>query len=116
MTVMRWKGHQAQVRFDADEGMFVGRLAGINDVVGFHADSVAGLAAAFEAAVTDYLAACRWSGKEPEKRYSGRLMVRISPMVHAEAALAAQLRGVSLNQWVEAVMYEAARKESKEFG
>jgi predicted HicB family RNase H-like nuclease len=105
---MRRKGYQARVVFDAEDGLFVGRLSGIEDVVGFHADSVAGLHAAFDAAVDDYLETCRANARTPRKRFSGQLMLRISPEIHAEAALAAQGRGMSLNQWAEEAMRDAA--------
>lgn len=101
MTVLTWKGFRARVSFDARDGLLVGRLAGINDVVGFHADSVAGLKAAFERVVDDYVATCKGYGKAPERRFSGRLMLRVSSKTHAKAALAAQLKGVSLTRWAE---------------
>ena len=56
----------------------------------------------------DYVATCAELGKAPEKPYSGNLMLRVSPEVHASAALAAQLAGESLNQWGERALGEAA--------
>lgn len=108
MTVLACKGFKARVAFDARDGLLVGRLAGINDVVGFHADSVAGLKVAFERVVDDYIATCKSYGKVPEKRFSGRLMLRVSPDAHAKASLAAQLQGISLTRWAEDAIREAA--------
>src|ERR671933_437603 len=100
MSVMKpYKGFTARVEFDAKDEIFVGHLAGINDVVGFHADNVEALKAAFREAVDDYLATCAKAGKSPEKPFSGRVMFRVTPETHARAALAAQLAGKSLNQW-----------------
>jgi predicted HicB family RNase H-like nuclease len=107
-NTMSYNGYFARVEFDADDGLFVGRLAGINDVVGFHADSVANLVMAFHEAVEDYVVTCERAGKAPEKPYSGNVMFRISPEVHARAALAAQLAGKSLNQWGEEALAAAA--------
>ncbi|NEU14160.1 type II toxin-antitoxin system HicB family antitoxin [Methylobacterium sp. BTF04] len=109
MNVMRYNGLRAHAEFDAEDGLFVGRLAGINDVVGFHADSVAGLTAAFHEAVDDYLVTCERLGKAAEKPYSGRMLFRVAPEVHAQAALAARLSGKSLNYWGE----EALRAPAK---
>jgi predicted HicB family RNase H-like nuclease len=53
-----YKGYSARVEFDDEDEIFVGRIAGINDVVGFHADTVEDLKAAFHEAVDDYLATC----------------------------------------------------------
>ena len=107
-NTMSYNGYFARVEFDADDGLFIGRLAGVNDVVGFHADSVANLTKAFHEAVDDYVATCERVGKAPEKPYSGNVMFRISPEVHAGAALAAQLAGKSLNQWGEEALAAAA--------
>ena len=101
MNSLSYKSYLARVEFDSDDRLFVGRIAGINDVVGFHAQSVAELEKAFRDAVDDYVATCERIGKPPERPFSGRVMFRVDPRVHARAALAAQLRGVSLNQWAE---------------
>lgn len=110
MNVMTYKGYQARVEFDAEDEIFVGHLAGINDVVGFHADNVDDLKAAFQEAVDDYIETCQKAGKNPQKPYSGKVMFRISPEVHARAAIAAELSGKSLNEWAEAALAEAASK------
>ena len=86
-----------------------GRIAGIRDGVGFHADSVEALRQAFLEAVEDYIETCAKVGKEPQKAYSGRMMFRVSPEVHRKAALAAELAGKSLNQWAEEVLDRAAQ-------
>ena len=107
MKGLRYKGHLARVEYDAEEHLIVGHLAGINDVIGFHGDTVAELEAAFREAVDDYIAVCAKARKTPEKAFSGKVMFRVAPDVHASAALAAQMRGVSLNQWAE----DALRKQ-----
>lgn len=108
---LSYKGYRAAVEFSAEDDLFVGRIAGINDVVTFEGDSVAKLKRAFREAVDDYLAACAEIGKKPEKTYSGQLMLRLSPRVHAKAALAAELSGKSLNQWSEEALAAAAEPE-----
>ena len=108
--MLSYKGFNAVVAFDAEDALLTGRIAGINDVIGFHADDARGLVAAFHEAVDDYLATCTAIGKTPEKAYSGRVMVRIDPKVHADAALAAQLSGVSLNQFSEEALAMLAEK------
>lgn len=107
-NVIRHKGYAARVEFDGDDGLFVGRIAGIEDIVGFHADSVHDLVAAFEEAVEDYIETCAKIGKKPEKPYSGNLMLRVDPAVHAKVALAAELSGKSVNQWSEEALKAAA--------
>ena len=108
MNTMTYKGHTARVDFDDAEGIFSGRLLGISDVVGFHADNVPELRAAFEDAVDDYVETCARIGKQPEKPASGKLMLRIPPDVHRAALVAAESAGTSLNQWACKVLRQAA--------
>ena len=104
------RGYGARVEYDDDDGIFFGKIAGIRDGVGFHADTVADLRAAFHEAVDDYIETCARIGKEPQKPYSGNLMLRVDPEVHSRAATAAELAGKSLNQWGEEVLAKAADK------
>ena len=108
MNTMTYKGFTARVDFDDAEGIFSGRLLGISDVVGFHADNVPELRAAFEDAVDDYVETCARIGKQPEKPASGKLMLRIPPDVHRAALVAAESAGTSLNQWASKVLRQAA--------
>ena len=105
---MTYKGYSARVEFDAEDRLFVGHLAGVRDIVGFHGASVAALEAAFHAAVDDYLAACKKLGQEPNKPFSGRVMLRLPPEVHARASARATVEGVSFNQWAAKVLECAA--------
>lgn len=98
-SAMTFKGYAARIEFSADDDCFIGHIAGIRDVVGFHADSVSGLKQAFQESVEDYLQTCEAANKTPQKPYSGKLMLRLPPEIHAAVATAAQLSGKSINQW-----------------
>jgi predicted HicB family RNase H-like nuclease len=111
MSSISYNGYSARVDFSSEDELFIGRIAGINDVVGFHGESVAELVAAFHEAVDDYVETCRKVGKAPEKPYSGKVMFRVEPATHARAALAAQLRGISLNQWAEEALHRQAEAD-----
>jgi predicted HicB family RNase H-like nuclease len=107
MSSMTYRGYSARVEFDAEDRIFVGHLAGVRDIVGFHGTSVAELEAAFHEAVDDYLAACKKLGQEPNKPFSGRIMLRLPPEVHARASARATVEGVSFNQWAAKVLERA---------
>lgn len=111
MSTMSYKGYAARVEYDDEDGIFFGKVAGIRDGVGFHADTVADLRAAFHEAVDDYLATCAKIGKSPNKPYSGQIMVRVDPRVHAQSAMAAELSGKSLAKWAEEVLLDAAQRQ-----
>lgn len=98
-NVLKHKGYAARVEFDPDDRLFVGRIAGIEDGVGFHATSVEALIAAFAEAVDDYLETCAKVGKQPEKPFSGKVFIRVDPATHAKVAMAAKMVGKSINQF-----------------
>jgi len=100
MNTMTHKGFTARVEYSEEDGCFVGHVAGIRDVIGFHGESVAELRAAFVEAVDDYVETCQRLGREPNHPYSGQFRLRLAPELHARAALAAETHGKSLNAWV----------------
>ena len=108
MSAMTFKGYAARINYDADDEIFTGRIAGIADIVGFHADIVEALKTAFQEAVEDYIQTCAKAGKPPPRPFSGRLMLRVDPKVHADAMRAAELSGQSLNTWSEDALRRAA--------
>ncbi|MDQ7785826.1 MAG: type II toxin-antitoxin system HicB family antitoxin [Desulfomonilaceae bacterium] len=108
MSTMTYKGYAARIEYSDEDGCFIGHIAGIKDIIGFHAESVKELRAAFQDAVDDYLATCEKSGRAPQKPYSGRLMLRVPPEVHARAAMMAEAHGMSLNQWATEVLSRAS--------
>ena len=79
MKTMTYQGYAAHIEYSDEDACFVGHIAGIRDIVGFHGESVAELRAAFEEAVEDYLETCQKVGRPPQKPYSGKLMLRVAP-------------------------------------
>ncbi|MDP9057370.1 MAG: type II toxin-antitoxin system HicB family antitoxin [Pseudomonadota bacterium] len=110
MNIMTYKGYAATVAFDPDDLILVGRLAGIDDRVSFHAEDGKAFVQVFHEAVDDYVETCAKAGKQPQKPYSGKVMLRVDPALHAQAALAAKLSGKSLNAWGEDALRAAAEK------
>ena len=58
-------------------------LAGINDVIGFHGESVSELESAFQEAVEDYLETCKKTGSSSSKNLFWQYHIRIPPEMHA---------------------------------
>lgn len=107
MNTMIHKDYAAQIAYSDEDQCFVGHIAGIKDVVGFHGESVVELRNAFVEAVDDYLESCAKLNRPPQKPYSGKLMLRIPPELHAAVAVAAQVSGKSLNQWATQTFADA---------
>jgi predicted HicB family RNase H-like nuclease len=111
VNTMTYKGYAARVEYSDADQAFIGHIAGISDIVGFHGESVAELRAAFEEAVDDYLETCEKLGRAPQKPYSGKLMLRVPPEVHAAVAVAARVSGKSINQWAAEAFIKAVQQE-----
>lgn len=109
MKTMTHRGYAAKIEYSEEDQRFVGHIAGINDVVGCHGESVAELRAAFEEAVDDYLETCAKLKRAPQKPYSGRLMLRVPPEIHAAVAASAKVSGKSINQWAADAFAQAVK-------
>jgi len=112
MNALTYKGYAARVEFDAEDRILVGRLAGIEDIVTFHGASVDEVEAAFREAVDHYLDTSAALGRKAQKPYSGRLMLRVAPDLHARVAVAADLSGKSINQWAAETLGQAAERQA----
>lgn len=105
---MFYRGHYGVVEFDPAGPTLIGKLAGIKDIVPFQADVPTAVLREFRKAVDDYIRTCEAAGKKPDKAHSGKLTIRVDPTLHAEIVRAAEIAGMSLNTWGEAVLRRAA--------
>jgi predicted HicB family RNase H-like nuclease len=99
-----YKGYTGTLELDQEEAIFHGRVIGITDVVTYEGKSPEKLVQAFHDSVDDYLSFCAETNEEPEKPWSGKFVVRISPELHRLAAEAASKADQSLNAWVKLAM------------
>ena len=101
------KRYTARIEYSEEDECFVGHIAGIRDIVGFHGESVLELRDAFAEAVDDYLETCEKLGRPAQKPYSGKVLLRIDPLLHAQVATLAEAQGQSLNAWTQELMRKA---------
>ena len=118
---MEHKGYVGAVDFDEEAGLFHGEVLNLRDVVTFEGKSVQELRAAFETSVDDYLEFCRERGEEPEKPFSGRILVRLEPSLHRDIYLNSRAEDKSLNSWIadrldDAVRSRRSKQVKKEAG
>jgi len=106
-NTLSYKGYTARIEFDSDDNIFFGRVLGVQDIIGFHGETVAELTADFQNAINHYLDVCKQRGEKPQKPYSGKLTLRISPNIHADIAAAAAHTGKSINKWVADTLEQA---------
>lgn len=107
---MNYKGYVAEVSFDDEAGIFHGEVVNTRDVITFQGRSVDELREALAGSIEDYLEWCAERGKEPERPFSGRLVLRMPPDLHRAAALAARREGKSLNRWIADALARSLRE------
>ena len=98
---MDYKGYIGDVKYDSDAHIFHGEVINTRDVITFQGKSVDELEKAFQDSIDDYLEWCTEDGVEPERPYSGKFNLRISPELHKEIAITAKLLKLSINRFVE---------------
>lgn len=105
--MMEYKGYIGKVELDSEAGIFHGEVINVRDVITFEGISVEALNQALRDSVDDYLEFCASRNEEPEKPFSGKFVVRLSPELHRKAFIKARLSDKSLNRWVSEVLEEA---------
>lgn len=98
---MKYKGYIGLVNFDEEAGLFHGEVVNTRDLITFQGTSVAEIRQAFIDSVEDYLDFCAQRGEPPEKPFSGKFMLRLTPELHQRAYARAKAAGISLNEWVK---------------
>lgn len=98
--MMEYKGYVGKVEFDDKAGIFHGDVINTRDIITFQGTTVEEVRQAFRDSVDDYLDFCAQLGQPPEKPFTGKFMLRLSPDLHRRAYIAARVAGKSLNAWV----------------
>ena len=106
--MMKYKGYTGKAEYDDEAETFYGEVIGLRDVVTFKGSSVKELQKSFKESIDTYLDFCKRMGKSPDIPASGKLVLRIPPELHSQAALIAKSEGKSLNIWVADTVREKA--------
>lgn len=98
--MMQYKGYHGKVELDEEEGIFHGEVLDLRDVITFQGKSVGELEQAFRESIDDYLEFCSSRDEEPDKPFSGKLMLRLPTEIHRKTYLDAKKAGKSLNEFI----------------
>ncbi len=107
MNSMNICGHKATIQYDPEIDMFRGEFTSLNGGADFYATNIAELRKEGELSLQVFLQMCKESGIEPQKQYSGKFNLRVSPKLHADIAQKAAAEGKSLNRCVTDILSEA---------
>jgi predicted HicB family RNase H-like nuclease len=106
-NLLQYKGYLGKVEYDAEAEVFFGEVINTRDVITFQGDCVANLRKSFEESIEDYLALCAERNEEPEKPFSGKVLLRLDPELHRRITIEARKQDLSLNQWLNQVLEKA---------
>jgi predicted HicB family RNase H-like nuclease len=107
--MMTYKGYIGDVEYDDETKLFHGDVINTRDVITFQGASVGELEKALRDSIEDYISWCEEQGVAPEKPYSGKFNLRLSPELHREVAIAAKRLNTSINAFVEKAIEDELR-------
>lgn len=108
MGKLRYKGYSGTVEYDESVNRLIGKVLGLNKaLLLYEGDNVDDLKKDFEEAIDFYLKDCADNGVEPEKPYSGNVVLRMTAEMHANAAEKASSQGISLNEFIKRAIVAA---------
>jgi predicted HicB family RNase H-like nuclease len=107
-----YQGYHGEASYEPDDETFYGKVVDTKDVITFEGSNPTELKAAFTGSVDDYLEFCKERGEAPEKPFSGKFLVRITPELHHGLSICAARSEKSLNQHVVDVLSASVRGES----
>jgi predicted HicB family RNase H-like nuclease len=105
--MLRYKGYTGQVNFDPDADIFHGEVIDTRDVITFQGRNVKEIKKAFRDSIDDYLEFCESRREKPDKPFSGKFVLRLTPELHHKVYLMAIQSGKSLNSWIREVLKKA---------
>ena len=107
MNIIEIDGCRAVIRYNAEQAIFYGVFVGLRSEVNFSAPDIEGLRQKGKLALSAFLDQCRVSGTKPLLEYSGELVLRIHPGLHAELAARAFAAGKNVNRWLAELIEQA---------
>ena len=105
---MEYKGYIAAIEYDESVDLLHGRVinAGPSPVATFEASDVEGLKHEFRTSIDQYLTLCEERGIEPQKPFSGKVLLRLGSSLHRQVTLASIDDGITLNAWIKKALEE----------
>lgn len=107
--ILTYKGYIGKVEFAEGDNEMHGTVINTRDVITFVGRTVAQTKKALRDSVEVYLAHCAEEGLAPNKPYSGKILLRLEPELHAKLVELAARDDKSLNEFAEAALAQAVK-------
>lgn len=99
-NTMTYKGYTGTVEFSEEDGCLFGRVIGINDIISYEGQSIPEIRQDFQEMIDWYLKDCASRGKQPDKPFSGAIMVNIEPKLQERLEQQALETGLTFSEIV----------------
>jgi len=99
MKMIYYKEYIAIIEYDPEDSIYVGRLAGIDDIAVFHGSNFEELTKSFHELVDHYIEVSKITGYPAKKPATVELNIQIVPEIYSAITTAVKTSGKSLNQW-----------------
>lgn len=111
--MIEYKGYAGIFEYDPDDEVFHGKVVNLSrDGINFVGRSVKELKHEMAESVDDYLDWCAERGEDPERPFSGNMLLRGTPELHRAATVAAARENKSLNAWIVETLGRAVADRS----
>ena len=98
--IMQQNKYLARITYEDDIEKFHGVIMNINDVIDFYGSDVTELKTEFKRSLDIYLEFCKSKNKAPDKPFSGRFNLRLTPAQHQQLVTEAEHADESLNNYI----------------
>ena len=96
-----YKGYTGNVEYNEVDNCLYGKVEGLaKALITYQGKSIDELESDFKEAVDDYLEFCVSKGMEPQRPFSGKLSLRLTPELHYLVSDKAKRSGDSLNNFI----------------
>ena len=104
-TIKEYRGYTPIIRHSEEDGCFIGEVAGLNlHGISFEGETEEEIRKDFEAAIDFYLE----TEQRPEKPFTGRITLQVTPEVHVELFRKAQRAGAdNFDDWLAKELKES---------
>ena len=99
--------YQFREPFRDEAELFHGEIVNLRDVITFQGESARELRQALQDSVDEYLEFCRERGEDPEKPFSGKIFLRLSPALHRKIFIQAKREKESVNRLITNTLEKA---------
>lgn len=113
MGLLKHRGYSGTVEFNDDDNCLHGKVLGLrNTTIIYEGMSLEEIRKDFEDSVDFYLDSCEDRGVNPEKPYSGKLVLRMPSELHGEVAMVAADTGITINDFINQAVSDKLAKRA----